>query len=125
MSALVQITACRLFGAKPLSKPILGYCQLEQTSVKSYSKYKISFHKIASAKWRPFCPGEIRKIHKTPTLHSSNIGYMRPKVCERPEGPTIIYVTHTIESITEEAHVSITICIVLGEGNTAALKVYT
>ena len=36
-SALVQIMACRLFGAKPLSKPMLGYCQLdprEQTSVK-------------------------------------------------------------------------------------------
>ena len=35
--ALVQIMACRLFGAKPLSKPMLGYCQLdhqEQTSVK-------------------------------------------------------------------------------------------
>ena len=28
-SALVQIIACRLFGAKPLSKPILGYCQLD------------------------------------------------------------------------------------------------
>ena len=28
-SALVQITACRLFGAKPLSKPMLGYCQLD------------------------------------------------------------------------------------------------
>ena len=35
-SALVQIMACRLFGAKPLSKPMLGYCQLdpqEQISV--------------------------------------------------------------------------------------------
>ena len=28
-SALVQITACRLLGAKPLSKPMLGYCQLD------------------------------------------------------------------------------------------------
>ena len=28
-SALVQIMACRLFGAKPLSKPNLGYCQLD------------------------------------------------------------------------------------------------
>ena len=27
-SALVQIMACRLFSAKPLSKPMLGYCQL-------------------------------------------------------------------------------------------------
>ena len=28
-SALVQIMACRPFGAKPLSKPMLSYCQLE------------------------------------------------------------------------------------------------
>ena len=28
-STLVQIMACRLFGAKPLSEPVLGYCQLE------------------------------------------------------------------------------------------------
>ena len=28
-SALVQIMACRLFGAKPLSKPMLGYWQLD------------------------------------------------------------------------------------------------
>ena len=28
-SALVQMMACRLFGAKPLSKPMLGYCQLD------------------------------------------------------------------------------------------------
>ena len=36
-SALVQIMACRLFGAKPLSNPMLGYCQLDrqdQISVK-------------------------------------------------------------------------------------------
>ena len=35
--ALVQIMACRLFGVKPLSEPVLGNCQLdpkEQTSVK-------------------------------------------------------------------------------------------
>ena len=42
-SALVQMMAWCLFGAKPLSKPMLGYCQLdpwEQTSVKFYLKYK-------------------------------------------------------------------------------------
>ena len=36
VSALIQIMSCRLFGAKPLSKPVLGYCQLdheEQTPV--------------------------------------------------------------------------------------------
>ena len=62
-SALVQVMACRLFGAKPLSKPMLGYCQLdpeEQTPVKFQSTYK-TFHlrkciKRSSAKWRPSCP---------------------------------------------------------------------
>ena len=42
-SALFQILACRLFGAKPLSEPMLGYCEVcpyEQTSVKLESKYK-------------------------------------------------------------------------------------
>ena len=52
-SALVQIMACRLFNAKPLSKLVLGYCQL---------KYK-TFHsrkwiwKCRPPKWQPFCPG--------------------------------------------------------------------
>ena len=49
--ALVQIMACRLFGAKPLSKPILGHCQLdpmEQTSVKFFIKNtKLFIHKNA------------------------------------------------------------------------------
>ena len=45
-SALVQIMACRLFGAKPLPEPMLTYCQLnhwEETSVKSEWKFK-TFH---------------------------------------------------------------------------------
>ena len=44
--ALVQIMACRLFCTKPLSKPVLGYCQLDplgHISVKFQSKYKY-FH---------------------------------------------------------------------------------
>ena len=52
-SALLKIMACRLFGAKPLSKPMLGYCQLdhwEQTSVKFLSKYK-TFHSWKSV-WK-------------------------------------------------------------------------
>ena len=45
-SPLVHIMACRLFGAKSLSKPMLGNCQLdpsEQISVKFQSKCKY-FH---------------------------------------------------------------------------------
>ena len=44
--SLVQIMACRLVGAKPLSEPMLEYFQLnpwEQTSGKSYSK-SMHFH---------------------------------------------------------------------------------
>ena len=47
-STLVQIMACHLFCAKPLSKPMLVYCQLDpykQISVKFQSKYK-------SFRWR-------------------------------------------------------------------------
>ena len=64
-SALGQIMACRLFGAKPLSKPVLGYCQLdrkEQTSVKFESEF-YHFHarkciwKCCLPEWRPFCSG--------------------------------------------------------------------
>ena len=43
---LVQIMACRLDGAKPLSEPMLEYCWLdpwEQTSVKYQSKFEL-FH---------------------------------------------------------------------------------
>ena len=42
--ALVRVMACRLFGSKPLSKQMLGYCHLdhkEHTSVNFPSKYKI------------------------------------------------------------------------------------
>ena len=49
-STLVQKMACHIFGAKPLSKPMLTCCQLdpkEQTSVKFESKYKI----FRSPKW--------------------------------------------------------------------------
>ena len=45
-SKLVQVMACRLFGAKSLPELMLTYCQLdpeEQTSVKFKSKYK-TFH---------------------------------------------------------------------------------
>ena len=45
-SALVQVMACRLFGAKPLPEPMPVYCWLdpyEQTSVKFELKYK-PFH---------------------------------------------------------------------------------
>ena len=64
-SALVQILACRLFGAKSLSERVLAYCQFDpwdQTTVKFESKYKTfhsrnAFEKNCLLKWRPFCSG--------------------------------------------------------------------
>ena len=56
MPSLVQIMACRLFGAKPLPKPILPFYQLdpkEHISVEFYPKFKDMTCKMSSAKWRP------------------------------------------------------------------------
>ena len=49
-SALVQIMACRLFGAKPLPEPVLTYCQLvpwEQTSMNYNQNTKLFIHEYA------------------------------------------------------------------------------
>ena len=52
-STLVQVMACRLFGAKPLPEPMLTFCQLdpqEQTSVKfestKFPTGEIAFEKV-------------------------------------------------------------------------------
>ena len=50
-SALVQIMACRLFGAKPLSKPMLDYRQLDPWDKIQWNfnqTTKISIHENAS-----------------------------------------------------------------------------
>ena len=64
-SALVLIMVCRLFGVKPLSEPVLGYCQLnswEQISVKFEWEFyhfhsRKCFWNCCLPKWQPFCPG--------------------------------------------------------------------
>ena len=64
-SALLQVMACRLFGAKPLPEPMLDYCHLdswEQISVKFESEF-YCFHSrkciwnCRLPKWRPFYQG--------------------------------------------------------------------
>ena len=63
-SALGQILACRLCGAKPLYKPMLDCCQLDanirnkfQWNFKqAFSSTKIHL-KMSSGKWRPSCLG--------------------------------------------------------------------
>ena len=66
-STLVQIMACCLFGTKPLSKQMLGYCELDPRGtnfseilikIQNFSFTKMHL-KISSVKRRPFCPGEM------------------------------------------------------------------
>ena len=84
-SALVQIMTCRLFGAKPLSKPMLAYCHLgtnfSENLIKIQNFSFIKSHlKISSAKRRQFCPGEdeLTKFYRFSNqpfvcFHSSHI----------------------------------------------------
>ena len=68
----VQIMACHLAGAKPLSEPILEYCQIGPlgtnfseilTEIQNFSFMKMHL-KMSSAKWRPFYPGKMKKCHE-------------------------------------------------------------
>ena len=63
-SASFQIMACRLFGTKPLSKPMLGF--VNSTFRNNFSEILIVIHifsfkkmhlKTSSMKWQPFWPG--------------------------------------------------------------------
>ena len=58
--SLAEIMACRLFGAKPLSKPILDYCQTYFSEIlikiQLFSLKKM-YLKMSFAKWRPSCLG--------------------------------------------------------------------
>ena len=74
--SLVQIMACRLFGGKPLSEPMMAVYEInleEHISMKFNLKIK-SFHsrkylKMSSTKWRPFCLGLIvLRIHSQARL---------------------------------------------------------
>ena len=72
-SSFFQVVACRLFGAKPLPKPMIAYCQLNswgQILVKFESEF-CHFHsrkfswKCRLPKWWPFCTGgdELIQLH--------------------------------------------------------------
>ena len=93
-SALVQIMACRLFGAKPLSKPMLGYCQLdpqEQTWVIFFIKSK-TFH---SSK----CSWKSRGRWVKTTMYFRKAGHFLSRVkmgntCANPMSNLASFITH-------------------------------
>ena len=62
--SLLQIMACRLFGDKPLSEPILAYCSVDPGNKLHYIWIKIHWFyfkkmhlKMFSANWWLFCSG--------------------------------------------------------------------
>ena len=58
--SLVPVTACRLFDAKLLPKPVLNYCQMQnksQTSLNQSFPHNVIHLRIVSAKHQAFRPG--------------------------------------------------------------------
>ena len=85
---------CRLFGTRPLSKPMRSYCQLyskEQTNseivikIQNFSFTKMHL-KISSEKWPPFCPGgdeltsNMAKIAMYPRIDNYCFGSHLPNI---------------------------------------------
>ena len=69
---LLQVMACRLFGAKPLSEPMLPYCQLdpmEHISVKYCLRFKRFHSRKCTSKW-----------------HLRNGGYFSQPQCDNSRG---------------------------------------
>ena len=73
-SASVQIMACRLFGPKTLSKPMLGYCKLafQEPIFLTFNSKCDNFHsrkRISNYRFRNgghFCPGGDKIIRWSP-----------------------------------------------------------
>ena len=69
--------ACRLVSAKPLSEPMLEYCQLEQTIVKSLSKFIHFIQEKASENdvWKMAAilslPQCVKEVMVAPTQHQA------------------------------------------------------
>ena len=92
--SLVQIMICRLFGAKPLFKLMLVYCQLDSekhVSMKFYLKIKISHSrkkmhlKMSSAKWRSCCDGLSMLTPIFRMRHMNNL-FIRHIAKQEPKG---------------------------------------
>ena len=95
-SALIQIKACRLFGARPLSAPIMAYCQLnswEQISVIFESEF-YNFHstkciwKCRLQRWQLFCPGGDVLSRHCKCAWNDDVKSMRYRSCTRVDAYT-------------------------------------
>ena len=108
-SSLVQVMACRLFGAKPLPEPMLSYCQLdswEHISVKYESEF-YHFHsrkcnwKCGLPKWYPFCPGGDELNSMKPFISHQDFGHDQKLRCHfvhfvREPAPRVIFLHVTM-----------------------------
>ena len=78
-SALVQVMACRLFGAKPLPEPMLAYCQLDSWELKSWNLKRDLYIFI---QWNALenAFAELAVILSRPHCHKAL--YSRPYSCD-------------------------------------------
>ena len=91
--ALVQIMACSLIGAKPLSKPswnivnwtLRNKLQWNSNKLQNFSYMEMHL-KMSSAKWRPFCPGEDELKHD----------YTHNYLCHELPSPSLINMTSPV-----------------------------
>ena len=109
-SALIQIMACRLFVAKPLSELMLGHCQFgpqEQTLAKFEQKYKLFIQENASEtfvydtvailSWRRWANDEKRHWHWREVSNQYLLG--------RTKGPHKLVALLVISSFTQPGSV--------------------
>ena len=103
-SSLVQVMACRLFGAKPLPEPMLVYCQLdswEQVSVKFESEF-YHFHsrkciwKCLLPKWWPSCPGRDELILPGPHYSCYSSPSLSANIIHHYSNMSLIFSTYSL-----------------------------
>ena len=86
-SALFQVMACRLFGAKPLPEPVLAHCQLDSWELLSV-KFEFEFYHFQENKFETVvCPNGshfvqegrwVKGIHQW-LVESSRKGLVMPR----------------------------------------------
>ena len=100
-TSLVQIMACRLFGAKPLSLQMLTYYQSDLKrkfngilfGTNSIVSIKKIYLKITSTKWLPNCLSRKVLIPMKRTLHFHYNDVIMGKIASQITSLTIVYST--------------------------------
>ena len=103
-SVLVKIMAWRLFGAKPLSKPMLGYCQLNGLLGTNFSEIWIGILSFSLKKMHlKLLPSKLAAILSRSWL-LSELGHWRPSTqyCLQHQGKNL---SHPDPGVASKTHI--------------------